>query len=142
MTMRYTHIGLEDQARALAALLNLGKHIVSILGVASGLDESSNDADSHEHVADEQNASPRKMMACDTSTQETAEGDGACPSPSEEWRRPRRLETGIETRPPPGTRSCSIDIGFPSSNGHALPDGKVATHGCSASQARISLFRA
>jgi hypothetical protein len=50
-----------------------------------------------------------------------------------QWRRPRRLETGIENRPPRGTRSRSIDMGFPSSNSHSLPDGEVATHGCSAS---------
>ena len=59
-----------------------------------------------------------------------------------QWRRPRRLETGIEIRHPRGTRSRSIDMGFPSSNSHSLPDGEVATHGCPASQVSISLFRA
>ena len=48
------------------------------------------------------------------------------------WRRPRRLETGIEIRPPPGTSSRSIDMGFPSSNSRSWPDGEVATHGCPA----------
>jgi hypothetical protein len=58
------------------------------------------------------------------------------------WRRPRRLETGIEIRHPPGTCSRSIDMGFPSSNSHSWPDGEVATLGCPASQVSISLFRA
>jgi hypothetical protein len=36
MTMRYTHIGIDDQAKALAALPNPCQHIVSISGDFGG----------------------------------------------------------------------------------------------------------
>lgn len=87
MTMRYTHIGLEDQARALAALPNPCRRIVSTSDVFDRPKRTRGDAGRHEEVAGQDNGSANGEATSDADSQETAEGDETCPSPSEEWRR-------------------------------------------------------
>jgi integrase len=83
MTMKYTHIGIEDQAKALAALPNPCQHIVSIPGDFGGQTGSVADADGH--AEGEKGDAP---TLCDVSSSGTDKQKGAPDdSGAPRWRR-------------------------------------------------------
>jgi len=83
MTMKYTHIGIEDQAKALAGLPNPCQHIVSISGDFGGQTASSAVADGHADGPTLSDASPGKLATSDAGQQKGASDDSDAPK----WRR-------------------------------------------------------
>ena len=83
MTMRYTHIGIDDQAKALAALPNPCQHIVSSSAVPGGAEAAGNVANSQSSAADKDDGSADGDSPSDADQQKTAPPveDGA------DWRR-------------------------------------------------------
>jgi integrase len=83
MTMKYTHIGIEDQAKALAALPNPCQHIVSISDDCGGQTASAAVADGHAEGPMPGDVSLGELATSDTDQQKRApDGSGA-----QKWRR-------------------------------------------------------
>lgn len=83
VTMRYTHIGINDQARTLAAVPNPCQYIVSNSAVSEGREAAGDDADSQSEGAGEENRSPEAASPSDTKKEEGAPDDSGTPN----WRR-------------------------------------------------------
>lgn len=83
MTMKYTHIGLADQARAVAALPNPCQHIVSISGDSGGQPQSQSVAHRHAAQAGGGDATPGSVSSSDAQKQKGASEDSDAPK----WRR-------------------------------------------------------
>ncbi len=81
MTMKYTHVGLDDQAKALKSLPCL--HIVCTPGVPEGHNEASDGTERHDSRADPKDPNPGKNGGYDTDGHKKAppDTDGA------KWRR-------------------------------------------------------
>lgn len=97
MTMRYTHIGIEDQAKALAALPNPCQHIGSISGDVGGQTGAATDADWH--ADDETGEDPNLCHASssDMGKQKGASDDSDAP----EWRRREAMPGASRSRRKP-----------------------------------------
>ena len=83
MTMRYTHIGIKDQARAVANLPNPCQHIVSIPGDFEGQMLATPVIDGHHTEQMCIDVKPCSASLCDTEKQKESSGD----SPDDSWRR-------------------------------------------------------
>ena len=83
MTMRYTHIGIHDQARALRALQMPCQDIVRKSADSERPSLSPDDTGSHSEEAGSDDASPCDLAPCDTKKQKRASDD----SDAQKWRR-------------------------------------------------------
>ncbi len=83
MTMRYAHIGLSDQTRALAALPNPCQHIVSISGVSVGQSVAQPDSDRQSGGPHACDATPSPVTPSGISRQKKSPADTA----GDLWRR-------------------------------------------------------
>ena len=71
--MKYTHIGIEDQAKALKALPTVCQGIVMKPGVPKGHRSSKSVADRHDEETDEQPATADEKGAYDTDRQKNTD---------------------------------------------------------------------
>lgn len=75
MTMRYTHIGIEDQAKALAALPAPCQEIVRKPAVSGRREASAGDSDRQDKAAGKNDASPCEVSSSDGNQQKKAPSD-------------------------------------------------------------------
>jgi len=87
MTMRYTHIGIEDQSRALARLPSPAQRLSSAPDVFGGQEVAEGDNGRQKGPAKEKAVSPCDSDTCDASCRSLSEPDGACQDTPKEWRR-------------------------------------------------------
>ena len=83
MTMRYTHIGMKDQAKAVGHLPNPCQHIVSIPGDFEGQSVAQPVTDGQHNEEMSVDVKPCPVSLCDTEKQKESSGD----SPDDSWRR-------------------------------------------------------
>lgn len=83
MTMRYTHIGIEDQTKAIAKLPNVCQHIVSTPGDSCSPDESQAVIDRHANGVGSLDVTRAPASSSDTEKEEGAPSD----SDGAPWRR-------------------------------------------------------
>ena len=97
MTMRYTHIGIEDQARALTNLPNPCQHIVSIPGDFEGQTLATPVSDGQHNEETGVDVKPCPVSLCDTEKQKESSGD----SPDDSWRRGELNPRPVVPQPKP-----------------------------------------
>ncbi len=83
MTMKYTHIGIDDQARAVANLPNPCQRIVSIPGDFEGQTLATPVSAGQHNEETGVDVKPCPVSLCDTEKQKESSGD----SPDDSWRR-------------------------------------------------------
>ena len=93
MTMRYTHIGIEDQASALASIPSPWLRPGSTSDVPKGREAAACGAGGQGVAGAKKNATPDASGSCDTCCQSEENPGGACQDTPEEWRRPPGLPT-------------------------------------------------
>ena len=97
MTMRYTHIGIHDQAKAVANLPNPCQHIVSIPGDFEGQTLTLPVMERQHNDEVGVDAKPCCSSLCDTDKQTESSGD----SPDDSWRRGELNPRPVVPQPKP-----------------------------------------
>ena len=87
MTMRYTHVDMADQTKALAGLAAPAQRMRSDFRCASGQPLAEDDAACHDGDGEGEGGSPLETGVSGSACQEMAEGDEPCSSPPKRWRR-------------------------------------------------------
>ena len=97
MTRRYTHIGIHDQAKAVANLPNPCQHIVSIPGDFEGQTLTLPVMERQHNDEVGVDAKPCGSSLCDTDKQKESAGD----SPDDSWRRGELNPRPVAPQPKP-----------------------------------------
>ncbi len=87
MTMRYTHIGIDDQSRALSSIPSPWQRPGSTSDVPEGQEAAKPGKDRQKQARAKKDATPDTTESCDTSCQSSAIPGGACQDAPKEWRR-------------------------------------------------------